>query len=224
MFPAGRLIRTGLLTPMAVLLALAAFPPAAAAEMLFFRSGRTMVVRSHRMDGARMVLVLVGGGEISCDPSMVERFGPDEVPIREPGAEASVPPDPAAPFAAMIDTSADREGVDPRLVRAVIQIESAYQPKALSPKGAKGLMQLMPETARRYSVRNPYDPASNISAGIKHLRMLIERYGPEQLPLVLAAYNAGEAAVDRFGGIPPFPETQLYVRQVLGVFSPAVPR
>jgi soluble lytic murein transglycosylase-like protein len=113
----------------------------------------------------------------------------------------------------VIDRLAAREGVDARLVRAVIQVESAYQPAARSRKGAKGLMQLMPDTARLYAVSNPYDPDSNIAAGIKHLKALLDRY--EQVSLALAAYNAGEAAVERFGGIPPFPETQNYVRQVL---------
>jgi soluble lytic murein transglycosylase-like protein len=95
-------------------------------------------------------------------------------------------------------------------------VESAYRPDARSRKGAKGLMQLMPQTARQYAVRNPYDPASNLDAGVKHLKSLLDRF---ELTLALAAYNAGEATVRRFGGIPPFQETRDYVRQVLGLLQ-----
>lgn len=217
------ILRRGVLLAAASLLTWLSLAGVSAAELVFFNTGRTLTVRSHRLEGNRLVLAMVGGGEITCDPSLVERIAPDEVPIREPAAsQGDATPDPSAPYAEMIDRSAAREGVDPRLVRAVIQVESAYQPAARSPKGATGLMQLMPDTARRYAVRNPYDPDSNISAGIKHLKTLLDRYG--QLPLALAAYNAGEAAVERFGGIPPFPETQNYVRQILRLFESAVRR
>ena len=220
---AFRLIRKGALLASASLLAWLALAGVSAADMLVFTTGRTMTVRSHRLEGGRMILSLVGGGEVTCDASLVDRIDPDEVPIRDPGAQpGSDAPDPAAPYVAMIERSAAREGVDPRLVRAVIQVESAYLPTARSRKGAAGLMQLMPDTARLYAVANPYDPDTNIAAGIKHLKMLIDRY--VQLPLALAAYNAGEAAVDRFGGIPPFPETQNYVRQILGLLASAVAR
>ncbi len=218
-----RPLRGAALLSVATLMAWLAVAGVSTAEMALLATGRTMTVRSHRLEGGRLVLTLVGGGEVSCDPSLIDRFMPDEMPIREPGVDPDAPaPDPSAPYAAMIERSATREGVDPRLVRAVIQVESAYQAKARSPKGASGLMQLMPDTARRYSVTNPYDPRANIAAGIKHLKVLLDRY--EQLPLALAAYNAGEAAVDRFGGIPPFPETQNYVRQVLGLLGLAITR
>lgn len=105
-----------------------------------------------------------------------------------------------------------REGVDPHLVNAVIRVESAYHANALSPKGAMGLMQLMPGTARQYGVQNAYDPVSNIKAGVRHLRSLLERL---PVDLAIAAYNAGEAAVDKFNGIPPYRETQDYVARVL---------
>jgi Transglycosylase SLT domain len=192
------------------------------AELVFLSTGRALTVRSHRLEGDRLVLVLVDGGEVTCPPSQVARIEPDEVPIRDRNVPpADIAPDASAPYKEMIERSAAREGVDPRLVRAVIQVESAYQPAARSRKGAAGLMQLMPETARRYAVRNPYDPDSNISAGIKYLKTLLDRY---ELPLALAAYNAGEAAVERFGGIPPFPETQNYVRQILRLLGGAAQR
>ena len=97
-------------------------------------------------------------------------------------------------------------------MHAVIEQESNYQPRARSKKGAKGLMQLMPDTARQYGVRNSYDPKSNLDAGVRHLKDLMSRM---DLPFALAAYNAGEATVRRYGGLPPFPETQAYVRNIL---------
>jgi hypothetical protein len=188
------------------------------AEIVFLTSGRTLSVKSHRAAGPTMVLTLRGGGEITCDATLVERIEPDEVPHPEPQAAvipAALPGGPR-PYAELIELAAVREGVDPRLVHAVIQVESAYQPKARSRKGAMGLMQLMPGTARQYAVADPYDPGTNITAGIKHLKSLLERF---DVKLALAAYNAGEAAVERFRGVPPYPETQNYVRQVLRIAS-----
>jgi soluble lytic murein transglycosylase-like protein len=100
------------------------------------------------------------------------------------------------------------------LVRALIQVESNYKPRARSPRGAMGLMQLMPSTAREYKVRNPFDPRANIEGGIKHLKTLIDRFGVE---LALAAYNAGEGAVKKFNGIPPYRETRNYVSRILSL-------
>jgi len=104
------------------------------------------------------------------------------------------------------------QGVDPDLVRALIKVESDYQQRARSRRGAMGLMQLMPTTARQYGVTDPYDPRSNIEAGIKHLKSLLDRFPPA---LALAAYNAGDAAVERFRGMPPYPETREYVARIL---------
>ena len=94
----------------------------------------------------------------------------------------------------------------------MIEVESNYQARARSPKGAQGLMQLMPATARQYGVRNSYDPQANVSAGVRHLKDLMSRF---ELPLALAAYNAGEGTIRRYGGVPPFPETQSYVSRIL---------
>jgi soluble lytic murein transglycosylase-like protein len=102
--------------------------------------------------------------------------------------------------------------VDLRLVHAVIEAESNYQPRARSRTGAKGLMQLMPATARLYAVRDPYDPRTNIEAGVRHLKSLLSRF---ELGLALAAYNAGEGAVRTYGGLPPFAETRAYVARIL---------
>jgi soluble lytic murein transglycosylase-like protein len=110
-----------------------------------------------------------------------------------------------------IDTIARRHGVDPLLVRAVIRVESNFDPRAVSPKGAAGLMQLMPETAMRYGVDNRFDPAQNVDGGVRYLRDLMAMFDGN-LSLALAAYNAGEGAVLKYGRrIPPYPETQQYV-------------
>jgi hypothetical protein len=193
----------------------------ARAELVFLASGRTMTVQSHRFDGDLVVLKLRGGGEITCAASTIDRIAPDDIVLPEPRAEGSTEAIGPVPYGEIIDEAASRVGVDARLVRAVIQVESAYQASARSRKGAMGLMQLMPETARRYAVANPYDPGSNIDAGIRHLKTLLDRF---ELSLALAAYNAGEAAVERFRGIPPYAETQNYVRQVLRLLGPAPSR
>lgn len=123
------------------------------------------------------------------------------------------------PFAAEIEAAARASGLDPALVHAVIHVESAYRPTAISDKGAVGLMQVLPETACRFGIRNPADPGDNLLAGTRYLRALLDRF--DQRPdLALAAYNAGEGAVLRHAGnIPPYPETRRYVPAVLARFE-----
>ena len=131
-------------------------------------------------------------------------------------------PDVAEPFEPLVQEHAGRHGLRADLVRAVIQVESGFNPKATSPKGAMGLMQLMPGTARELGVVDAYDPAENIRGGTMYLRQLLDRYdGKEEL--ALAAYNAGYTAVDRHGRqVPPYDETQNYVKKV-GAAADAVP-
>ena len=123
----------------------------------------------------------------------------------------------AAAYDGLIQEHADAQGVSPQLVRAVIQVESGFNPRAVSPKGAMGLMQLMPATATEYRVADPFDPRENIRAGVAYLRRLLDRYA-NRVELALAAYNAGPGAVDRHGEqVPPYRETQNYVRRITSV-------
>ena len=192
-----------------------------------------MSVRSYRVEGDLAIVGLRAGGEVSFPAAMVMRVDPDEVPYPEPvTGEAEEAPDASIPgpvvqatrpvvadavlatrpFADLISKVAATHSMDARLIHAVVEQESNYQARARSKKGARGLMQLMPLTARQYGVLNSYDPTSNLEAGVRHLKDLLSRL---ELPSALAAYNAGEATVRRYGGLPPFPETQNYVRQIL---------
>ncbi len=118
----------------------------------------------------------------------------------------------------IITETAQRHQVDPNLVRALVRVESNYNPAAVSRKGAMGLMQLMPATARRFNVSNPFNPQQNVDAGVQLLRTLLDNFGGS-VPLALAAYNAGEGAVNRNHGVPAYVETQNYVRRISGLYG-----
>jgi soluble lytic murein transglycosylase-like protein len=130
------------------------------------------------------------------------------------GAEPELEPSPVPTgISEAVERIAGENALPPQLIHSVIKVESNYNPYAVSVKGAQGLMQLIPETARRFGVRNVFNPIDNIQGGAKYLRHLLDLYNGDY-PLALAAYNAGEAAVAKFGGIPPYAETQNYVTQV----------
>ena len=209
----------------------------ASAEIVVLTSGRTLSVKDHKTEGGSVILTLRSGGDVTCDKSLIEKILADEVPHPDPAPPVQeAAPDPAAQppvergsqlkdtaYAAIIAAAAEAHGVDPILVQALIQVESNYQPRARSSKGAMGLMQLMPSVAREYKVRNAYDPKANIDAGVKKLKGLLDRLGVVEL--ALAAYNAGEGAVMRFNGIPPYRETQTYVTRILALAGlPISPR
>jgi membrane-bound lytic murein transglycosylase B len=209
----------------------------ATAEIVFMTSGGTLSVKGHADQGDTVTLTLRTGGQVTCDKSLIEKIVPDEVPHPDPVEEAraaqaaaAAKATAAAPapsktaqlrdtvYSGLISTTAETYGVDPLLVQALIQVESNYQPRARSSKGAMGLMQLLPSVAREYKVRNAYDPASNIDAGVRKLKSLIESMQGD-LSLALAAYNAGEGAVAKFKGIPPYRETRNYVSRILGLIG-----
>jgi hypothetical protein len=186
---------------------LAAAGPARA-ELALLANGQVFKVASHRAEGASVWLSLKGGGEISLPAAEVRGFVPDEV-MDEVGPARDL-----SELEKMAEDTARRHGLEPSLVRAVAAVESGFRPAAVSPKGAQGLMQLMPSTARSLGVEDAFDPASNLDGGTRHLRTLLERYEGD-LAKALAAYNAGEGAVARHGGVPPYRETKAYVKKVL---------
>jgi hypothetical protein len=137
-------------------------------------------------------------------------------PAEEPSQNQKKPF--SSSYSNLIKSACDRHGVDPNLVHAIVKVESDFNPFALSKKGAVGLMQLMPQTAFDWNVRNSYSPDENIEGGVRYLRYLIDRY-EGNLTLALAAYNSGETAVQKWGTIPPFPETQNYVQKILRLYN-----
>jgi soluble lytic murein transglycosylase-like protein len=133
-----------------------------------------------------------------------------------------VPSAKSALYDAAINEHSHRAGVSPDLVRAVIQVESAFNPTAVSTKGAMGLMQLMPATAQELGVSNPFEPDQNIRGGVTYLRRLLDRYN-QKVDLALAAYNAGIGNVEKYGDVPPFKETRNYVKKITGATPSAPP-
>lgn len=177
------------------LLATIALPALAAAEIYMYRApdGSVHFSNAPAKAGYKRYPVQRGMG-----------FGPPGRVVDRPHHTA---------FDHIISHVARREGVDPALVKAVIRAESGFVPTARSPKGAQGLMQLMPATARMHNVWRAYDPNENIEGGVKHLRMLLHQYSGN-VRLALAAYNAGGGAVQRYGGVPPYRETVEYIQRV----------
>jgi len=191
--------------------ALLALPALASADIVLLTNGSTLKVSARRAEGETLVLSLKGGGEVGVAATMVRGFVPDEV-LDEIGPAA------AGDLERLADEAARRHGLDPALVRAVVAVESGFQPQAVSPKGAQGLMQLMPATARELGVADPLDAAANLDGGSRYLRSLLARYQGD-LAKALAAYNAGMGAVARHRGVPPYAETRQYVRKVLGRYQ-----
>ena len=179
----------------------------ARAEIALLSSGLTLKLDGHRVEDGLVVLALKGGGEMGVPPAAVRGFVPDEV-LDEVAAPAG------SDLRDLAAAAARRHGLDPDLVMAVVSVESGFRPQAVSPKGAQGLMQLMPRTASSLGVADAFDPAQNLDGGARHLGQLLTLYGGD-LARALAAYNAGEGAVDRHRGVPPYRETRAYVKKVL---------
>jgi soluble lytic murein transglycosylase-like protein len=184
-----------------------------------------MSVKDYHVAGDTITVTLRHGGAATFNRAAVARIAPDEVPdvdasviaAAEQSHDAAVTVIDARPFARLIHAVALKHGVDPDLVHAVVQAESNYRAEARSHMGARGLMQVMPGTAAGFGIRNLYDPQSNLEAGVQYLKFLLARFNLVQ---AIAAYNAGPENVRKYRGIPPFPETQKYVRKVLQNFRP----
>ncbi len=182
--------------------------PVARADYAVLRSGVRMHISSYEVVGDQVTLV-VPGGHVQILATNLLAVEPEDTFPALPTANV-VPSDRYANF---IHTSAQKHSVDEKLLRLVVAAESNYDPKAVSRKHALGLMQLLPSTAARYAVTNIFDPAQNIEAGTHYLKDLLEKYRGN-VKFALAAYNAGPEMVDRYGGVPPFSETQHYVRSI----------
>ena len=145
---------------------------------------------------------------------------PPVVPAPPAGGRAALDVSMPEHIQSLVTSISSTHGVDPRLVAAVMKVESNYNSRARSPKGALGLMQLIPETGRRFGVRDFYDPAQNIEGGVRYLKFLSDKFGPNNLDLQLAAYNAGENLVERLGRVPAIRETVDYVRKIRRIYKP----
>lgn len=178
------------------------------ADYAVLRSGLRLHITGYETDGSHVRLTVDGG--------TVDVLATDLVSVEPEDQFVPLPPSPvtsAGPYANLIHAAAQKHGLDEDLIVRVIAMESNFNPRAVSRRQALGLMQLLPQTAAHYSVADIFDPAQNIDAGAHYLRDLLNRYRGN-LTLALAAYNAGPEMVERYGGIPPFRETQNYVRQI----------
>jgi len=203
-------------------------PAGARAELVILTDGDYVKVKSYATDGEQATLTLPSGGTMAMAIERVDRVVDDEwvpPPPPPPAAEAAAAPlplgfdasqkIPEGPYGAMIYEAAKRHAINPQIVSAVIRAESAGNPRAFSPKGARGLMQLMPSTATRFGVSRGelWNPERNLEAGVSYLKWLHDRFG-DDLSRILDAYNAGEGSVDKYQGIPPYRETRDYVRRI----------
>lgn len=222
-------------TALALAVAWAAGTAAAAgAHLVVLVDGAVIKASAFRVENDLARIEFASGGSMSLPLLRVERVVDDEVvPEPERGAaeieqtaagfdlrfaEGQRPP--ATAYADLIFAAARRHRLNPELIAAVIRAESAFDARAVSGKGARGLMQLMPATGRRFGLRSSelFDPAKNIEAGTRYLRFLADRFA-DDLGLVLAGYNAGEGAVDRHRGVPPYRETQGYIRRIYALLG-----
>lgn len=191
-----------------------------AGEYVLLANGSTLHVERHEQVGA-VVRLFSKSGFTEIPAAEIAGFEPDvsaapaPAPEKPPSPLPVKSPKPLNPQE-MVDQAADKHGIPANLVHLVARAESAYQPNAISPKGAVGIMQLMPGTAAALGA-DPHDPAQNVEAGTRLLRDLLEKYEayPDQLRRALAAYNAGTGAVERYNGVPPYRETQSYVEKIV---------
>jgi hypothetical protein len=199
-----------LAAPKLALLAICAvlcLAPAARADYAVLRSGQRLHITAYETLGDTVRLT-VAGGTVEIPARELVAVEPEEV-----FPTAPAPPQVASPYADLITAASRLYGVDAELIAGVIAVESNFNPKAVSPKFARGLMQLRPEVVAQYGVKDVFDPRQNINAGTHYLKDLLEKYN-QDLTLSLAAYNAGPVRVAEYQGVPPYAETQNYVRRI----------
>jgi len=202
----------------------------AASQEVLLANGQTLEVQSYRQEGKAVIFLFEGGGKLALRQEHVVSIGgkpPREAAMPSAGGVAPAPdtavvdppgePEEPSELDQLIARLGERYKVPALLVAAVIQVESMWDPDAVSPKGAMGLMQLMPATAKGHGVTDPFDPAQNVEAGIAELAAQLRRHENE-IAMALAAYNAGWVAVKRYEGIPPYRETIDYVERVMDLY------
>jgi len=198
----------------------------AAAKIAVFTDGRILKVEDAYLDGDRIVLNLTEGGRMVVLAVRIDRVVADEIeeqpePVEAVACEPAWADEPLpdwVPFRVSIQDAAKSANLHPWLLAALVQAESAFDPRAVSRAGARGLTQLMPAAAADHGVEDVFDPDDNLRGGAGHLRLMLDRFS--SLPLALAAYNAGAATVERYQGVPPYRETRGYVRRILSAFCP----
>ena len=213
----GRIARLSFLRRLATWVAVLITLPAFAGENVILQSGLRLHADHHEILGG-IVRLFTNGGVTELPSDAISAFEEDDYIPSPPAPDSAMPltraeaPKPADPKQ-LIEAAAQRNGLPKKLVQSVAKAESGLDPKAVSPKGAIGVMQLTPDTARALGA-DPHDPEQNIEAGTRLLRELLLKYNGD-VAKALAAYNAGESAVDRYHGVPPYPETRHYVKKIV---------
>jgi len=220
-----------------LVLAVLTIPAApAVAELVLLVDGHVLKVDGFELAGDRVRFDLPSGGRLELSLLRIERIVDDEIEAEKVPLPSEIAtgirlgfddshPVPETPFGDLIYATAQRHELNPELIAAVVRAESAFDPRAVSTKGAVGLLQLMPATAARFGAEGDalFDPASNLDAGVRYLKWLRQRFAGD-LPKILAGYNAGEGTVERYDGVPPFRETRDFIRRIysfLGVTGEA---
>lgn len=198
-------------------MAVIAAPPSSA-DIAVFENGRILKITGIYAEDDYLTLILPGGGELSVERDYIYRILKDEIePPKKGKRKRSLK---TTEFDGLIRSLCSEHGVDEKLVKALISVESSFNPAAVSIDGAVGLMQVLPSTAGDYGITDLHDPSNNLKAGITHLSRLLSLFGADELEKVLAAYNAGANAVKRYGGVPPYSETRGYVKKIMSIYRP----
>ena len=191
---------------------------ASSAEVAILRNGFSIRHRRHEPREAvtRLYFVESPSSYVEVPTDQIVRFEVEELPPAQ--ALKPTPPTPSTTLEGIVSAASSSNHVDPDLIMTLIGAESAFNANAVSPRGARGLMQLMPQTASRLGVGDPLDPVANVQGGTRYLRELLDRYH-NNLTKALAAYNAGPNRVEQYRGVPPYPETRTYIAKVIGDFN-----
>jgi soluble lytic murein transglycosylase-like protein len=187
-------------------------------DTIVFHHGDKLTIYDYALKDNYITLKLSGGNEISIPIAWVKEIRIEASKTKEDLSETNTNPIFNNKYLELIKLHSKKESIDWKLIFAIIKYESNFNKEAVSPKGAMGLMQLMPQTAKIYNVKNPFDPEENIKTGIKHFKELLNLYNND-IKLALAAYNAGKEAVNQYSGIPPFKETQNYINSIISFYQ-----